>query len=107
MQIELVSNPDIVASIANREDRPFTVGFAAETQDVESYALGKLRDKKLDMIVANDVSGSEAGFNSDNNAATILWQEQRKEVELTSKHRLAEVLVECMAEVLAIATAAK
>jgi phosphopantothenoylcysteine decarboxylase / phosphopantothenate---cysteine ligase len=107
MQIELVRNPDIVASIANREDRPFTVGFAAETQDVESYALGKLRDKKLDMIVANDVSGSEAGFNSDNNAATILWQEQRKEVELTSKHRLAEVLVECMAEVLAIATAAK
>jgi phosphopantothenoylcysteine decarboxylase/phosphopantothenate--cysteine ligase len=97
MQIELVRNPDIVASIAAREDKPFTVGFAAETENVESYALGKLRDKNLDMIVANDVSDQAAGFNSDNNAATILWSENRRTVELTSKHRLAEILVESIA----------
>ncbi len=100
MQIELVRNPDIVASIAALAEKPFTVGFAAETQEVERYAQGKLQDKNLDMIVANDVSGGEAGFNSDNNAATILWGKNRRSVELTSKQRLAEILIEAIAAVL-------
>lgn len=97
MQIELVRNPDIVATIASGAERPFTVGFAAETQDVESYALAKLQKKNLDMIVANDVATSEGGFNSDNNAAVILWPGGRNEVELTSKEQLARILIETIA----------
>jgi phosphopantothenoylcysteine decarboxylase/phosphopantothenate--cysteine ligase len=97
MQIELVRNPDIVATIAGAKNRPFTVGFAAETQDVEDYARAKLEKKKLDLIVANDVSGSEGGFNSDNNAATLLWPGGTRRVELTSKTQLARILVETIA----------
>jgi phosphopantothenoylcysteine decarboxylase/phosphopantothenate--cysteine ligase len=97
MQIELVRNPDIVSAVAAHELRPYTVGFAAETQDVERYAADKLQDKNLDMIVANDVSGEVGGFNSDNNAATIIWQGGQQSVALTSKQRLAATLVELIA----------
>jgi phosphopantothenoylcysteine decarboxylase/phosphopantothenate--cysteine ligase len=97
MQIELVRNPDIVATIAGSASPPFTVGFAAETQDVESYALGKLQNKKLNMIVANDVANAEGGFNSDSNAAVILWPGGRQEVPLTSKQQLARILIETIA----------
>ncbi len=97
MQIELVRNPDIVATIAGAAKRPFTVGFAAETQDVENYALAKLQKKNLDMIVANDVATAEGGFNSDNNAAVILWPGGRNEVQLTSKEQLARILIEIIA----------
>ncbi len=97
MHIELVKNPDIIASVAALADKPFTVGFAAETQDVEEYALGKLQNKKLDLIVANDVSSEEAGFNSQNNAATILSEHSREEIPLTSKQVLAERLVKTIA----------
>ncbi|MEP1583969.1 MAG: bifunctional phosphopantothenoylcysteine decarboxylase/phosphopantothenate--cysteine ligase CoaBC, partial [Marinobacter sp.] len=68
MSLSLVRNPDTLAAIAARADAPFTVGFAAETRDVEHYALDKLTRKKLSMIVANDVSAPGLGFNSDNNA---------------------------------------
>ena len=97
MSIELVRNPDIVASIANADNRPYTVGFAAETQDVLSYARDKMQRKKLDMIVANDVSNLEIGFNSDENAATILWSEEHLTVEQTSKAELARTLVDTIA----------
>lgn len=72
--LRLVQNPDIVATVASHAQRPFTVGFAAETQDVENYAAGKLVRKNLDMIVANDVSRTDIGFNSDQNAVTVLWR---------------------------------
>jgi phosphopantothenoylcysteine decarboxylase/phosphopantothenate--cysteine ligase len=97
MDLTLVRNPDIIAAVAAHQQRPFTVGFAAETQDVENYALEKLQHKKLDMIVANDVSGDHAGFNSENNAATILWQGGRREIDLTTKHLLARILIEVIA----------
>lgn len=71
LTIEMVKNPDIVASVAAlTENRPFTVGFAAETQDVETYARSKLVRKNLDMICANDVSIAGQGFNSNDNALT-------------------------------------
>ncbi len=95
--ISLVRNPDIIAAVATHQQRPFTVGFAAETQDVEAYALGKLESKNLDMIVANDVASDQAGFNSDNNAATILWPKGRQLVELTSKQQVARILIETIA----------
>ncbi len=70
LNVSLVKNPDIVATIAGQEKRPFMVGFAAETQNVEEYAAGKLVAKKLDMIACNDVSRADIGFASDENAMT-------------------------------------
>jgi phosphopantothenoylcysteine decarboxylase/phosphopantothenate--cysteine ligase len=97
MNIALVRNPDIIAAVASHQQRPFTVGFAAETQDVERYARDKLQRKNLDMIVANDVSNDLAGFNSDNNAASILWEGGHQSVDLTAKHQLAKILIEVIA----------
>ncbi|WP_251977000.1 bifunctional phosphopantothenoylcysteine decarboxylase/phosphopantothenate--cysteine ligase CoaBC [Salinicola avicenniae] len=77
LSLTLVRNPDIVATIAARADRPFTVGFAAETRELENHAGDKLARKRLDLIVANDVSDRDIGFGSDDNAATLLWQEDR------------------------------
>ncbi|MEX5734783.1 bifunctional phosphopantothenoylcysteine decarboxylase/phosphopantothenate--cysteine ligase CoaBC [Providencia hangzhouensis] len=69
VSITLIKNPDIVASVGNlRHNRPYVVGFAAETQNVEEYARQKRQQKQLDLICANDVSLADNGFNSDNNA---------------------------------------
>ncbi len=74
MILRLIKNPDIVASVAGlTRQRPFTVGFAAETQDIEQYARGKLSRKNLDLICANDVSQQGQGFNSDSNALHLFW----------------------------------
>jgi phosphopantothenoylcysteine decarboxylase/phosphopantothenate--cysteine ligase len=97
MNIALVRNPDIIAAVASHRQRPFTVGFAAETEDIERYARDKLERKNLDMIVANDVSNDLAGFNSDNNAASILWKGGHQSVDLTAKHQLAKILIEVIA----------
>lgn len=97
LHIELVKNPDIVASIAALPDKPFTVGFAAETQNLLDYARRKLEQKNLDMIVANDVSDQRIGFNSDNNAATILTADSELVIGETSKRQLAAQLIEHIA----------
>lgn len=92
--ITMVKNPDIVASVAAlTERRPFTVGFAAETQDVEKYALGKLTKKKLDMICANDVSVTGQGFDSNDNALTVYWPNGQHALPLSSKRELAQALM--------------
>ncbi|WP_104204810.1 bifunctional phosphopantothenoylcysteine decarboxylase/phosphopantothenate--cysteine ligase CoaBC [Billgrantia saliphila] len=79
LTLRLVKNPDIIADIANERDaaggRPFVVGFAAETRDLEAYARDKLSRKRLDMIVANDVSSAGLGFGADDNAALLLWRD--------------------------------
>lgn len=94
LQLTLVQNPDIIASIAAlTQNRPFTVGFAAETQNVMQYAKEKLARKKLDLICANDVSGSELGFNSDNNAVMLLWQDGEKAFEAQPKLQLAQKIL--------------
>lgn len=98
MAIELVRNPDIVADIAASAQRPFTVGFAAETHDVIKFAKNKMNSKKLDMIIANDVSDTSIGFNSDDNAATILWPEGSLNVERISKHQLARRIISTIAD---------
>ena len=97
IHLTLVKNPDIVASVAEHNKRPFTVGFAAETQDVMAYAQGKLVNKKLDMIATNDVSGSNVGFNSDNNALTVIWPGGHKVLPLASKTQIAKQLIELIA----------
>jgi phosphopantothenoylcysteine decarboxylase/phosphopantothenate--cysteine ligase len=97
MQISLIKNPDIVATIAQLEDNPFVVGFAAETQDVATYARGKLKSKNLNMIVANDVSNSDIGFNSDSNSVTVYWGENQQDFPLMSKSALSNELIELIA----------
>jgi phosphopantothenoylcysteine decarboxylase/phosphopantothenate--cysteine ligase len=94
MVINLVKNPDIIADIAATKNKPFTVGFAAETQDVEQYALAKLTKKNLDMIAANNVAVAGQGFNSDNNALTVYWPTGKKDLPLASKSEVASHLVE-------------
>lgn len=79
LTLRLVKNPDIIAAIAGRpqgKNRPYMVGFAAETRDLEAYARDKLTRKNLDMVVANDVSQAGLGFGGDNNAALLLWREK-------------------------------
>ncbi|MCD9548457.1 bifunctional phosphopantothenoylcysteine decarboxylase/phosphopantothenate--cysteine ligase CoaBC [Photobacterium carnosum] len=94
MVIQLVKNPDIVASIAAlTEQRPFTVGFAAETQNVEHYARGKLTTKNLDLICANDVSIQGQGFNSDTNTLHLYWPNGDKALPLATKADLGQQLV--------------
>lgn len=93
MQLNLIKNPDIVADVAALTNKPFTVGFAAETQDIEHYALGKLQRKNLDMIAANNVAAPGQGFNSENNALTVFYADGKYEIPLASKQNVAQQLV--------------
>jgi phosphopantothenoylcysteine decarboxylase/phosphopantothenate--cysteine ligase len=96
MTLELVRSPDVLASVAALAEAPFTVGFAAETENVREYALGKLTNKKLDMIVANRV-GSDCGFDYDDNAAEILWAGGDRAFEKMPKSELAAGLMDVIA----------
>lgn len=99
MTVNMVKNPDIVASVAAMtENRPFTVGFAAETQNVKQYALSKLSRKNLDMICANDVSQQGQGFNSNDNAITVYWAEGEQSLTLASKQQIAQQILQIIAD---------
>jgi len=98
IQLNLVKNPDIVASVAALNNKPFTVGFAAETQDLAKYAKGKLKSKNLDLIAANNVATSGQGFNSDNNALTVFSEDQSIDIPLSSKQVVAYHLVTIIKE---------
>ncbi|MBN6536588.1 bifunctional phosphopantothenoylcysteine decarboxylase/phosphopantothenate--cysteine ligase CoaBC [Acinetobacter pittii] len=104
LNVSLVKNPDIVATIAGQQKRPFMVGFAAETQNVEEYAAGKLVAKKLDMIACNDVSRADIGFASDENAMTVFFAEsyhmKKRELEKASKQEISQQLVEAISDAL-------
>lgn len=101
MTLEMVKNPDIVASIANAKPKPFTVGFAAETQDVVAYARDKLHRKNLDLVIANDVSQPEIGFNSDDNAVILVGKQDQEVLDQRSKQQLARDLITRIAQKLA------
>lgn len=95
--IKLVKNPDIVANIASlKKGRPFVVGFAAETNNIKAYALKKLTTKNLDLICANDVSDKKIGFNSDENALTLYWQNGEQTLPLSNKQELAKELLQAV-----------
>jgi phosphopantothenoylcysteine decarboxylase/phosphopantothenate--cysteine ligase len=98
MTLTLVRNPDIIASVAALPNKPFVVGFAAETNQVEQYARDKMARKNLDMMVANDVSQPEIGFSSENNAATVFWREGETVFPQMSKQQLADNIVRLLAE---------
>ncbi len=94
MTVEMVKNPDIIASVAALQtQRPFTVGFAADTQDVARFAKDKLIRKNLDMICANDVSVVGQGFNSNDNALHLYWKDGDKALPLMSKSELGQTLI--------------
>lgn len=93
--LELERTADILADVATRSDRPAcVVGFAAETERVEEYAMAKLNKKNLDLIAANDVSNSSIGFESENNALTVFTRTTRIEIEQGSKRQVAHDLLE-------------
>lgn len=98
LTLQLVQNPDIVAEVAAQVNSPWVVGFAAETSDIIERATAKLHNKKLDMIIANQVGTAEGGFNSDQNAVTVLWQKGKCEFPLMIKRRLATQLITLIAE---------
>ena len=98
ISLELVRNPDIVASVAARENRPYTVGFAAETTDLLAHAKDKLVRKALDMIIANDVSDQSIGFNSDDNEATALWPGGERKLARSGKESMARTIIQLIAE---------
>ena len=97
MSIDLVKAPDTLATISALPDRPFCVGFAAETEKVSEYARGKLNRKKLDMIIANRV-GANLGFDCDENAVEVIWRTGEKKYPKTSKAELAVNLIELISE---------
>ena len=104
MILELVKNPDILATISLAHPELFVVGFAAETQDVEHYARGKLVVKDLDMIACNDVSRADIGFASDDNAMQVFFADSYKRgavvLEKASKDDIAARLTAMIGETL-------
>lgn len=103
MSLDLVKNPDILATIATEFPAVFVVGFAAETQDIEKYARGKLDAKNLDMIACNDVSRTDIGFGSDDNAMTVFFRDKAAGVTLekASKDIIANQVVSLIGKQLA------
>ncbi|HRF55428.1 MAG TPA: bifunctional phosphopantothenoylcysteine decarboxylase/phosphopantothenate--cysteine ligase CoaBC, partial [Aquimonas sp.] len=97
LELQLVRNPDIVAEVAARQDRPLVVGFAAETNDVEAHACDKLARKNLDMIAANDVSIAGQGFESERNALNIFWRGGELRIASAAKTEVARQLLMCIA----------
>ena len=97
MALELVRNPDILGEIAAGRPRPYVVGFAAETENVEENARLKLEHKALDMIVANRV-GADCGFDRDDNALLVLWPGGSRDLGSGTKTELAERLVGLITE---------
>lgn len=99
--IELVENPDILATLSKKYPTLKCVGFAAETQHLEQNARGKLRRKNLALVIANDVSKSAIGFNSDTNAVSVFSETNDWSFSTTPKSQLARELVALIASELA------
>jgi phosphopantothenoylcysteine decarboxylase / phosphopantothenate---cysteine ligase len=100
--LTLIKNPDIVATIAALTNKPFTVGFAAESENVREYAQQKLQRKKLDLIIANNISDAAIGFNSDDNEVIVITAQQQIEISKRSKQQLARDLIAIMAKNLSL-----
>jgi len=88
-----VQNADILATMSAHYPRAITVGFAAETQDIITHAQTKLKRKNVQMIIANDVSDTRIGFNSDDNQVSLVTANGVESLPLLSKHNLARQLI--------------
>ena len=96
LELKLVRNPDIIASVTALEQPPFVMGFAAESQNVLGYAQDKLHRKKMNLIVANDIGSTASGFNSDTNEVTVLGEGLEEPLPLASKKVVARRLLQIM-----------
>jgi phosphopantothenoylcysteine decarboxylase/phosphopantothenate--cysteine ligase len=97
LQLDLIPTLDIVSAVAILPDKPFVVGFAAETEHLADYAQDKLKSKGLDMIAANQV-GENIGFAVDNNALQVFWPHGSQVLPLTAKTQLARDLMTLIIE---------
>ena len=104
MDLHLVKNPDILRTMGEHKTHQFLVGFAAETQNVDEYATKKLKEKNLDLMIANNVAKEGAGFDSDTNIVTAFWSDagglNREEWPLLSKRETGKRIIEKIAQLL-------
>jgi phosphopantothenoylcysteine decarboxylase/phosphopantothenate--cysteine ligase len=98
MSLNLSKTPDIVAILSENNPKMFVLGFAAETENIESHARDKLNRKNLDAIIANDVSRDDIGFNSDNNEALWIDANSCKSLSKKSKTQLAREIIVLIAD---------
>lgn len=97
--LQLIPNPDILKTVSLQTHKPFCVGFAAETEHFHEYALKKLHEKNIDMVCMNDVSDKNIGFDSDDNALTVLYRDGKvMTLERAPKTRLAHRLMNLIAD---------
>ena len=94
LNLELEENQDILRSVSNLEERPYIVGFAAETDGLIVNAEKKLKNKGLDLIVANDVSNEEIGFDSDENEVTLITKTEQQLIPKQNKKQISKKIVE-------------
>ena len=94
MVLELKENQDILKSVSELEERPYVVGFAAETDNLIENAEKKLNNKNLDLIVANDVSDKEIGFDSDENEVTLITHEEKQLIQKQNKRKISKNIIE-------------
>ena len=97
LEIKLVRNPDIIASVTGLDTPPFVVGFAAETHNVLGYAADKMRRKKMNLVVANDVGDRDIGFSSDSNEVTVIGEELEEPLPRASKKVVSRKLLQIVA----------
>ncbi|UTF59230.1 bifunctional phosphopantothenoylcysteine decarboxylase/phosphopantothenate--cysteine ligase CoaBC [Gilvimarinus sp. DA14] len=98
LTLKLVANPDIIASVVAAQPNLFSVAFAAETEHVLDYARAKRQRKGVNCIIANDVSAAGIGFNSDDNAVTVIDESSELTLDKRSKSQLARALIDLLAE---------
>ena len=98
IKLELIPNPDIVSEVTRLKNKPFTLGFAAETEKLEAHAVEKLQRKNLDMIAANRVAAEQTGFESDTNELTVIWPDGQRLLTLNDKNEIAKQLIDLVAE---------
>ena len=100
--MQLLRNPDILQELGSQKQKQVLVGFAAETNNLEEYARAKLQSKRADLLVANDVSRSDAGFDVDTNQIIIFGADgSRREYPLCSKLQAAKYILDAVVEKLA------
>ena len=94
MVLELKENQDILKSVSELDQRPYVVGFAAETNDLIKNAEKKLSNKNLDLIIANDVSNKEIGFDSDDNEVTLITEKEKYLIERQNKRKVSKKIID-------------
>ena len=98
ISIGMTKNKDILKSVSEISNRPYLVGFAAETNDLINNAKLKLKNKKLDLIIANDVSGKDIGFDSEENEVTLINSDSEFFIEKESKKKVASKIIKYISE---------